>query len=407
MEGLRSETSDRVGITGVAAATGFGVGVSHFFSRLQKGFQVNHILERTGGQAPQIERFRNVVLNRLAPGNEMRTDDLLTSQLLTAVKQDLGALLGTLDPSLRASAGVVIGNWAGNFSSYFKFYTRARDQGPSAVHPIHFPATLLNYPTAKLNAAYGLMGSSTTISTGCSSGLEAIEYGIMRLCSGEDQIILAGGIAEINEPYLSALEHLQSFPASDVAPPACSHCPGPEQGVGVLLLETLRSAQRGRREVLGEILSCGTSKGNARRGCDHLAEKAAACIDRVLQVAGMTAHEVEAIFSSTTGCVVEDAVEAKVLATVFGTDLASIPVYPIKPLIGECVSALGPLQCIAAVYALTRKDEHEESAIPSSTADKNGMLHIAPIKRCNNALICSLGRDHTSGAAVIASYHER
>lgn len=410
MDGLTSDVSGRVVVTGMAGSTCFGLGVRQFFSALEKGFAVNPSTDRIPGQQPQaFRRFPDLADPSPPIGREIRPDDRLSRQLLAAVRQDLRMQLGTLDPSERANTGVVIANWSGNFRSYVQFYAAARTRGPGGVNPVHFPPTLLNYPTAQLHAEFGLTGSSATISSGRASGLDAIEYALMRLRSGEDERIVAGGIEEINDLNMGVLECSEILTRSDHADRVCPerHCSVPGEAVGVLLLEILSSARRSGRAVLGEVLGCATSQAHANRGAEHRQQTAVMPIHQVMEMAVMKPTDVEAIFPSASGCPTEDALEADVLKQVFGISLASIPVYPIKSLIGECFAAAGPLQCIAAIYALRPSDEPEVVEILPAATDRNGLVRHAKIRRCSNALIYSFGRDQRYGAALIGRYQER
>lgn len=116
--------------------------------------------------------------------------------------------------------------------------------------------------------------------------------------------------------------------------------------------------------------------------------------------ANLYPEEIDAIFPSVNGSGVCDEFERKVLEKAFGAALYQIPIYPIKSIIGECFTASGPLQCIAAVYAMTRAGINHES--PKSMSKSDGLYQPRQINRCKNVLVYSFGLDRSFSALVLS-----
>ena len=116
-------------------------------------------------------------------------------------------------------------------------------------------------------------------------------------------------------------------------------------------------------------------------------------------MAGLEAGAVDAVFPSANGTE-DDAQEEAVLRYLFGDRLQSVGVYPIKSVVGECLAAAGPLQCIAAIHAMTRPaSRRDERADPAESA-----LWPAPaLAPCAIALVWCIAPDGACSTIVLGS----
>ncbi|MCZ6820873.1 MAG: beta-ketoacyl synthase N-terminal-like domain-containing protein [Calditrichaeota bacterium] len=396
MVGQMMQPAERVVITGLAASTCCGVGIEPLFQRFARGLRSNADSEADfSSQTNGFKKFAKISLDIRDLVRKTRTDNLLTQHVLAAVECDLGTQISQWNEEIKGNVGVVLGNTSGHVKQYLKYYMTATREGYEFVNPMHFPATLLNYSTVQLNNAFSLRGSSTTISSGFSAGFEAIGYAALQLKLGREQLMLAGGIEEMNDLILGIL-HREAFSKLEgIQPLSKGDRTTPGEGVGILMLESLLRAEREGRKPFGEILGYGNCKGDAKTGDLH--RIAAAALYRALQQADLGVGDIEAIFPSANGNPAVDGFELRVLKEVFGSRLQSIPLYPIESIIGECFTAAGPLQCIAATYALHM--ETDPTKHPQTRA--NGLLLPNTISPCRMALVSSLGFDHTFSAMII------
>src|ERR1044072_1092277 len=74
---------------------------------------------------------------------------------------------------------------------------RAPEAGPAYASPMDFANTVINAAAGQTAIAHGLRGVNTTISTGVTSGLEAIAYATELIRSGREGFVLAGGADEL------------------------------------------------------------------------------------------------------------------------------------------------------------------------------------------------------------------
>ena len=95
--------------------------------------------------------------------------------------------------------------------------------------------------------------------------------------------------------------------------------------------------------------------------------------------------------------------EVEVLKEVFGARLRALAIYPAKAIFGECFAASGPLQCIAALYAINH-GRVTASGDTRQTLAKGETLYLPEhLERCERALVYSIGMDGTVSALTIGS----
>lgn len=389
------EPGSRVVVTGAAAYTCCGLGCEAFWSRLRAGIGV-------GGEAPGEAARRFTPLDTTACDNrKIKSDHRLAARVLAAIDHDLGGFLAGLTAEDKEHMGVALGSAYGHLSSYFAYYQTGTEEGYQFVNPRDFPSTLPNFCTVEVNHAYSLWGSSTTVGTGLTAGLEVIGYAAAAIRRGEERLMLAGGLDELTDYNENVLRATGLHSPSSCILPFAANRDGtiPGEGVAVLLLQSAEAAQASGRDPLAEV--CGTaSASGVRWDAPGARAKAGRVIHQALAAAGLEASDVGAVFPSANGSVEGDEFEAALLRELFGKQLPSILVCPIKTVTGECFAASGPLQCLAAVYAV--------ALAPDGPGGATGLLNngtdlwlAEQISRQSTALVYSAGYDGTFAALVV------
>ena len=383
-------------VTGAAAYTSCcGLGREAFWSRLRG---ING--EPQGGAPRRAAPLEMLVRN----DRKIKVDQPLALHLLAAIEHDLGPFLEGLAAEEKEHVGVALGSAYAHLSSYFAYYQTGTEQGYQLVNPRHFPSTMSNFFTVEVNNAYSLWGSSTTVGSGLAAGLEAVGYAVAATGRREETAMLAGGLDELNDfnQHLLEAAGLRS-PLSSIRPFATDRdgtVPG--EGVGVLLLQTEESVHASRRKPLAQV--CGSA--SARRVFRESGRGRARAVDaisRTFKAASVRAGDIDAIFPSANGSIQGDEFERALLRDVFGERLESVLVCPVKHITGECFAASGPLQCLAAVYAVSSTPE---GPLLGVRLVRNGdeLQCVERVRPISTALVYSAGYDGTFSALVVRSY---
>jgi 3-oxoacyl-(acyl-carrier-protein) synthase len=380
--------SSRVVISAAAAYTCCGLGCEAFWSYFSRQWLDEHNSSR---RLPPVENFTC---------KKIRTTHPLAVRILTAIEHDLGRFFEELGAEDREQTGVALGSAYAHLSSYFDYYEKATRGGYQVVNPRHFPFTLPNFCASEVSATYSLWGSSTSIFSGLSSGLEAIGYAASAIRRGEERTVLAGGFDEFTEYNQEVFERTGLRSLSGRALPFAPERDGtlPGEGVALLLVESAEVARNGGRRALAEI--GGFASGNSIHWDSYGAsDKAKKIVLEALSQGDCEPATIDAVFPSANGSIRGDEFEQDLLQRIFRSHLSSVLICPIKRVTGECFAASGPLQALAAIRCcmLGTNTYAKIQCLSRSGTTLNVVQQLQPV---SNALVYSAGYDGTFAAMV-------
>lgn len=367
----------RVVVTGLGVVSSIGIGAEAFGRGLRSG--VSGITRLRGANTlgfpfdigGEVHEFQpRCWLRRLDPDTVGRTSHLAVAAARMA-SQDSG-----IDPEelSRGGCGVSVGTTDGESFATDELVRDWVENGPEgldgrAVRKI--PADRLSVSVAR---ELDLHGEAITISTACAAGNYAIGNAFDAIRLGEADHMLCGGAESMARKSLAAFYRLGA-----IAPVACQPFDANRRGIvigegaGMLLLESLESAQaRGARihaEVLGYGLSC-----DAQHPVAPNAASIATCMRRAHANAGIHPSDVDWVCAHGTGTLVNDAVEARAIREVFGRRIP--PTSAIKSMIGHTMGAASALAAVACALAL--RDGFIPPTINCETPDPECGLDCVP-----------------------------
>ncbi len=219
--------------------------------------------------------------------------------------------------------------------------------------------------SAKVSGLLALGNQVTTNSSACSTGTEAVVEGYLRIQRGFAARMLCGG-AEGSSHYIWAgfdamrvLCRTHNDAPERASRPLSATAAGfvPGCGAGVLLLESLDSAQaRGVRiyaEVLGGALNCGGHRGGGSMTSPN-PESVRRCIRAALADAGVHPADVDAINGHLTATGA-DPKEVRAWAEALERTPERLPpITATKSMIGHTLGAAGAIESVATVLMLHR-----------------------------------------------------
>lgn len=251
----------------------------------------------------------------------------------------------------------------------------------------------------------GVETHATTVSSACPSGVDAIAMAAARIRSGETDIAIAGGAdAPITPLSFAAFASAGLSSFSNANPRRASRPYDREsdsgvisEGAGIVVLENLdRATARGARRYL-EITGYSSQT-------DHDPDNPFSGLETTMRLSLANAcrdvGEIDYICSYGPGHPLLDAAEVRMIRRVFGSFADRVPVSSIKGVIGNPLSAGGPLQLITCALALennlippTANHEH-----PNEGCDLDFVPQRARTARLNCILINvrGLGGGNTS-----------
>lgn len=253
--------------------------------------------------------------------------------------------------------GLVLGTMFCSVHTISEFDRRAVEAGPAYASPMDFSNTVINAAAGQTAIIHNLRGINSTISTGTTSGLQAIGYATDIIRSGRAKAVLAGGADELCFESFCGFDRAgllcrSDHSAGDLPIPFDKRRNGFALGEGaaLLMLEEYSFAHERGARTLAEIAGHGSSYDCLQGDDDGAAVGAIAlAIQRALNDSFTLPHEIDCFSASANGSRVGDRHEAHGLFAGLNGQTHKLPITAIKSMLGETLGASGPLQ-VAAMF---------------------------------------------------------
>src|SRR6185312_2203852 len=256
--------------------------------------------------------------------------------------------------------GLVLGTMFCSVHTISEFDRRALEAGPSYASPMDFSNTVINAAAGQTAIVHNLRGVNTTISTGLTSGLEAISYAAELIRSGQTRALLAGGADEMCFESFYGFDRAGLLCRSDSSQgdfpiPFDARRNGIALGEGaaLLMLEDASLARERGARVLGEIKGHGSSYDCSQgREDKESIEAVAITIRHALHDAFLLPSEIDCLSASANGSRLGDRHEARGVFAGLNGQTHKLPVTAIKSMLGETLGASGVMQAVSLLQTM-------------------------------------------------------
>ena len=363
----------RVVVTGLGVIAPNGNGTRDFEMALRKGqsgIRYQEIMEETKFACRVAGVPQGV--DELAEASF--SEDLLMAMNMSHRYAALAALEAWTDAGLERTAadddhvhwetGAIVGTGVGGMDTTGTKVVpltdagRLRRLGSTAVEQV-----MASGVSARLSGLFALGNQVTTNSSACSTGAEAVAMGLERIRSGLAERMLCGGAEAASHYIWSGFDAMRVLCRNfndepDKASRPLSASAGgfvPGAGAGILMLESLESAEARGAEIQAEVLGAGINCGGHRGGGSMTApnpESVQRCIRLALSDAGLDASQVDAVNGHLTATGADPS-EIASWAKALGREPGDLPrVTATKGLIGHTLGAAGAVEAVATVLML-------------------------------------------------------
>lgn len=321
-----------------------------------------------------------------------------------------------LDPN---RVGVSIGSAVGCTTSLEREYVVVSDKGRlDVVDPAYAVPNLYDFLVPSSLAvetawAVNAGGPVAMVSTGCTSGIDAVGQGAQLITSGRADVVIAGATdAPISPVTVACFDAIHATSPSNDDP---EHASRPfdlnrdgfvlGEGAAVLVLEELDRARARGAHIYAEFAGY-ASRANATHmtGLRPDGREMAEAIRKCLDSAGMRPEAVDYINAHGSGTKQNDVHETAAFKDSLGKRAYEVPVSSIKSMVGHSLGAIGSIEIAACALAI------ECSVVPPTanltTPDPQLDLDYVPIdarKADVGAALCvGSGFGGFQSAAVLA-----
>ncbi len=355
----------RVVITGTGIISSIGNSVDEFWKSLMDvksgigpitNFDASEFRTQVGGEV------KNFDITEYMPKKDARRLDTYCHYGMAAsdeaVKQ---AGLDKLEDIDATRIGVVVGSGIGGIRTLETLSETLIKKGPSRVSPFTVPMMIGDMLAGNISIRHGFKGPNFGIISACATGTHSIGEAMWIIKRGDADAMLAGG----SEACLSAMGSagfcaMKAMSMNNDNPiessrPFDKNRDGfvMSEGAGVLVLESLESAQKRGATILAEIVGYGASgdAGHITAPNEH-GTGAAQAINTALKHAGLEPSDIDYYNAHGTSTPLNDKFETKAIKLAFGDHAYKMAISSTKGLTGHALGAAGGMETIACIKAI-------------------------------------------------------
>ena len=287
--------------------------------------------------------------------------------------------------------------------------------GPRKISPFFVPGSIINMVAGNLSIEFNLRGPNLAMVTACTTGTHSIGLGARLIAAGDADAMLVGGAEMGTTPAgLGGFAAARALSTRNDDPATASRPWDKERdgfvlgdGAGVMLLESLESAQARGANIYAEVVGFGMS-GDAYHMTSPPEDGRGAALSmrNALTSAGMNADEVDYINAHGTSTPAGDVAETLAIKSVFGNHAYDVAVSSTKSMIGHLLGAAGAVEAIFSTLAI--RDGVAPPTInltnPDDGCDLNYVPGTAQQRDIKVAMSNSFGFGGTNGTLIFKKF---
>lgn len=370
----------RAVITGLGAISPAGMGIEAFWRAVRDGIPSGHRIKtfdtsrNTSHIAAEVADFDPVACG-LGPDLVGCLDRVCLFSILASRMAMKDAGIDVHDPT---RVGVVMGTAIGGVGYMERTFNQAsipngqskpqmvtiRDE---AMDPHVYGAFMPHSVSTEVARDLNVCGVCSTVSTGCTAGIDAIGTAADLIAAGYADVVVTGGAdAPITPIVLTAFDNINCLTRRNHEPTHASRPFDRErdgfllaEGCGVLVLESLEHARKRSARIYGAILGF-ASLSNAYHMTSLPPDGAVlgSTLKLALERARINASEVDYINAHGSSTKQNDRNETAAFKLVFGSSAPRIPISSTKSIIGHSLGAASALETVVCTLAM------QESVVP-------------------------------------------
>jgi minimal PKS ketosynthase (KS/KS alpha) len=301
--------------------------------------------------------------------HERRRQDRYVQFALVAGSEaiaDSGLSLEEVDRDrLAVSLGSAVGGTIALEDGFVAVSNRGRDWlvDPEYAPPFVYNGLIPSSLASEVALKFGANGPAVVISTGCTSGIDAIGYGHQMIQDGEADIIIAGASESPISPISMAC--FDPIKATSSRNDDAEHASRPfdrdrdgfvmGEGCAILVLEELDAAMARGAHIYCEVAGF-ASRGNAfhMTGLKPDATEMSEAIRDAMAQGGTRPEDIDYINAHGSGTKQNDRHETAAYKNTLGDHAYKVPISSIKSMIGHSLGAIGAVEMATCALAIDR-----------------------------------------------------
>ncbi|MGW0792637.1 beta-ketoacyl-[acyl-carrier-protein] synthase family protein [Streptomyces sp. NPDC002911] len=360
----------RVVITGIGVRSPGGSGAKEFWNLLTSGRTATRAISFFDASPFRSRVAAEVDFHAESEGlspREIRRMDRATQFAVACTREavaDSGLEFGGVDPH---RVGVSLGSAVAAATSLENEYVVLSDRGRDwVVDPEYLSPHMFDYMSpgvmpAEVAWAAGAEGPVTMVSDGCTSGLDAVGYGVQLVREGAADVMIAGASdTPISPIVLACFDAIKATTSRNDDP---EHASRPfdasrngfvlAEGSAMFVLEEYDSARARGAQIYAEVTGYAT-RCNAYHmtGLKKDGREMAEAIRVTLDESRIDPSAVDYVNAHGSGTKQNDRHETAAFKRALGNHAYDVPVSSIKSMVGHSLGAIGSIEIAASVLAI-------------------------------------------------------
>jgi len=356
----------RVVVTGIGLVTPLGTGTDKTWNNLVAGksgiVRISHFDAEAAGMACTIAgEVRDFDVNDFVNRKDARKMDTFIHYGIAAAQMALEQSGLEITEANEDRVGVVIGSGIGGMPAIEKTMRAYEKGGARKISPFFIPMTIINMVAGWVSMLTGAKGPNISPVSACATGTHAIGDAFDMIRRGHADAMFAGGAeACISELAVGGFSAARALSTRNEDPEkACRPWDVDRdgfimgEGAGVLMLESLESAEARGADILAEIVGYGMSA-----DAYHITMPApegsggAKCMQNALNNAQLNPEDIDYINAHGTSTPAGDICETQGIQSVFGEHASKLMVSSTKSMTGHLLGATGGIEAAFSVLAV-------------------------------------------------------
>ena len=352
----------RVVITGMGAVSPYGKGLDILFESLIEGKSAITSLSNLAdikGLRSRVAGLVNGIDPKEIPRKYRRSMSNMSIYATMACREALDQARLNEEQCTGGQMGVAIGSTIGSTQATQEFFNNLLSTGSLEQMKSTVFFKIMNHScAANVSQILGITGRTLSPSAACSTSCQAIGYGYEMIAFGKQDFMLCGGTDEYHPLFTGTFDILNAASVNFNDHP--NRTPRPfdrdrdgvvcSEGSGILLLESLDSAEKRGANILCEIIGFATVSDPSNIANPDVTS-IIRCMQLALSDANIKPEEIDYVNAHATATKQGDIAESEAISELFGDDT---PVSSFKGHLGHTMAASGALESIALVEMINR-----------------------------------------------------
>lgn len=408
----------RVVVTGMGAVTALGLDTQSTWAGVVNGKNGVRAIEHFDASAfstrfsASLQDFS--VEGYIEPRDAKRMDLFIQYGMVAGIQAMRDSGLEITEAN-QDRVGCNVGAGIGGIGLIEKTSLLMNKSGPRKISPFFVPGSIINMVAGNLSIEFNLRGPNLAMVTACTTGTHSIGLGARLIAAGDADAMLVGGAEMGTTPAgLGGFAAARALSTRNDDPATASRPWDKERdgfvlgdGAGVMLIESLESAQARGANIYAEVVGFGMS-GDAYHMTSPPEDGRGAALSmrNALASAGMNANEVDYINAHGTSTPAGDVAETLAIKSVFGDHSYDLAVSSTKSMIGHLLGAAGAVEAIFSTLAI--RDGVAPPTInltnPDDGCDLNYVPGTAQEREIKVAMSNSFGFGGTNGTLIFKKF---